>query len=397
MYIKRIFTKFLPLTLLVVMFVMYMSQQSGSEKTFKLLDTLIELQSSQIINTAKQMELMNASHAVNDSMTEGEELLVTTRQWFDERPQVSPSLKRDSEHPRFRGYLIENPNACEGVPVDVLIYIHSSPENREMRSAIRETWGSTNTFSDISVKLIFFIGGVNDKDLQLQIETEYSTHGDLVQGNFLDVFTNLTYKAVTMLAWVNSHCFQAKYLMKVDDDMFVDTFAAVREVVPQLALKPLAVACDYKVHMPIPRDPKSRWNVPPHLVPKRSHWPPFCSGYFAVFTSTLIPILYEASFTDKDFVPGDDVYLFGLLSEQKNISYEVANIQRRILPIEKPKAEDEVFSIQKFQHLAFRVPSPDIQRKLWSVRFQVLSNWEKAHSYFHNTFLRAKAKGTLVV
>ncbi|KAH9523187.1 Beta-1,3-galactosyltransferase 1 [Bulinus truncatus] len=396
MFIKRIFTKLLPVTLFIFLILLYMNQGPGDGATKKLMETLRDLQNSQLINTVKEIERINANLSLNGSQSDGVELSITTRKWFNDRQNVSPSDKSPLDHPYFLGYHIENTEVCQDGDVDVLIYIQSAPEHREERSAIRETWGSPYIFSDINVKLIFIIGNSDDKVRQLQIETEYAAYGDIVQGDFMDSFLNLTYKAVTMLAWVNSHCAQAKYIMKADDDVFVDTYRVIRELVPQLTSKTLAAACDYKVNMAIPRNPKSKWYVPKQYVPERTHWPPFCSGYFTIFTGTMVPKLYEASFLSEDFVPGDDVYLFGLLPEQ-NVTFDVIDIKGQISPGEKPKAEEDINSIRKFQHLAFGVSSSNDHRRLWTLRNQVLSEWEKAHSFFHNTFQNAKEKGIILV
>ena len=45
------------------------------------------------------------------------------------------------------------------------------------------------------------------------------------QGNFLDTYKNLTYKHMMGYKWLHRHCpNQPKYVVKADDDVFVEIF-----------------------------------------------------------------------------------------------------------------------------------------------------------------------------
>ena len=49
-------------------------------------------------------------------------------------------------------------------------------------------------------------------------------YGDLVQGNFMDTYRNLTYKTVLGHMWVSSFCSQAEFVVKTDDEIYVDIY-----------------------------------------------------------------------------------------------------------------------------------------------------------------------------
>lgn len=357
-----------------------------SWKNEELVRTLQDLQKTQRMNSALQLLALNASNQPfpDNSSLEGPELLQTTRHWFDRRPEVNASTMDLSEHPFFLGYVIENSDLCNEEKVDILIYVHSALSHRDERRGIRESWASNQIFTDISIKRIFILGKTEDKLQQLHVETEYSAYGDIVQGNFLDTFKNLTYKALTMLAWVNAHCSQARYILKADDDMFVDVYRVVRELVPKLSAMPSAVACDYKTEMVIPRE-RGRWQVPETLLPNQTTWPPFCSGYFTLMTGNTVPKLLEASFDVIDFVPIDDAYLYGLLRE-RNVTLEPYDIHGQISPSERPDPVEEIQVNNKFEFLAFRLKMATDFRRLWSSRSHKLSEWEQTHSFFVHTF-----------
>ncbi|CAL1536621.1 unnamed protein product [Lymnaea stagnalis] len=399
---KRVFLKGFPVLTFFAIVSLYAMQRSVYFKPSRLADTLQALQDTQKLNTklslrARNISLSQAASTIGSrKRSEGAALEKTTRGWFDKRPNVTASKLNPADHPHFRGFAIENPGVCTNETVDVLIYFHSAVDHRNERRVIRETWASSQTFSDISVKRIFILGRTEDKLRQLQIETEQSAYGDLVQGNFVDAFSNLTHKALTLLVWVNAHCPQARYVAKADDDMFVDIYRVVKELVPQLASVPSGAACDHKTDMDIIRSPGSKWCVDKSLLAGRSKWPPFCPGYFTLFTGSTVPKLYEASFSVRDFVPTDDAYLFGLLPE-RNVTLEIVNIHGVISPNVRANPEEELKVQGKLEYLAFRANNAAEQTKIWSARSKKLTSWEQAHSFYHNALKAAGEKGVLVL
>ena len=59
---------------------------------------------------------------------------------------------------------------------------------------------------------------------QKQLEEESSKYGDIIQGDFLDTYHNLSYKATMGNLWVAEFCSQAQFVVKTDDDMYVDLY-----------------------------------------------------------------------------------------------------------------------------------------------------------------------------
>ena len=67
--------------------------------------------------------------------------------------------------------------------------------------------------------------GYSTEQLQQDsIRNESLVHGDIVQGNFLDSYKNLTYKTVMGHMWVSRFCRQAEFVMKADDDIYLDLY-----------------------------------------------------------------------------------------------------------------------------------------------------------------------------
>ena len=87
----------------------------------------------------------------------------------------------------------------------------------------RKTWGNPN-MPGVSTRLVFLLGATGDAALQRSLEMESRRHGDLVQGDFLDTYHNLSYKATMGNLWVAEFCSQAEFVVKTDDDMYVDLY-----------------------------------------------------------------------------------------------------------------------------------------------------------------------------
>jgi beta-1,3-galactosyltransferase 1 len=76
--------------------------------------------------------------------------------------------------------------------------------------------------SEKILRLGFLLGDTDSLEMQNQVMDESSKYGDVIQEGFLDTYNNLTLKSVMLLKWVRSHCRHARYVMKTDDDMFVN-------------------------------------------------------------------------------------------------------------------------------------------------------------------------------
>lgn len=79
----------------------------------------------------------------------------------------------------------------------IVIMVHSAPGNFAKRKTIRDTWGTVDSRS----LLLFVIGAFNDTKLEQRIQTEVKSFDDIVQGNFVDSYRNMTYKHTAVLKW----------------------------------------------------------------------------------------------------------------------------------------------------------------------------------------------------
>jgi hypothetical protein len=195
---------------------------------------------------------------------------------------------------------------------------------------LRETWANVTLFRNITFRVVFLLGvspATDGRSSQQQhdIEQEFVKYGDIVQGNFIDTYKNLSLKALVGLRWVSEFCPEAEYVLKADDDAFVNIF----ELIPLMnahANKSNVIICSRwgENLMPILRDRKTcmKWCVQSDEFKGRDFYPSYCAGIGYVVSRPLVPLLYNASkYTPFFWV--DDVYVTGMLTKNipVNITY----------------------------------------------------------------------------
>ncbi|KAH3839677.1 beta-1,3-galactosyltransferase 1-like [Dreissena polymorpha] len=205
---------------------------------------------------------------------------------------------------------------------DLFVYVPSKKENFIRRRLIRQTWGSLKIVNNISITVVFILGKPLDINDQVMINNEQLVHEDIIQVDVHEHLRNLSVKAVAAMSWIHERCKHIRYVMKVDDDIFVNVFELTRTILPQLRPDSFAIACHVvpEGRSPIVRSEKSRWYIPENLLPGRKYFPTFCSGYTVVMTAKTAQELFKNSLK-QPILPVDDVYNFGILAENLNVTF----------------------------------------------------------------------------
>jgi hypothetical protein len=68
----------------------------------------------------------------------------------------------------------------------------------------------------------FIVGLTEDRKTETRIKEESDLYGDILQINVIDHYFNLTYKVVGLLNWIDSRCSKVDFVLKVDDDVFIN-------------------------------------------------------------------------------------------------------------------------------------------------------------------------------
>ncbi|CAL8358420.1 unnamed protein product [Merluccius merluccius] len=170
-----------------------------------------------------------------------------------------------------------------------------APLDQVARNAIRKTWGGEKTVLGKRVSHFYLLGQAKDqgKALQDQLLRESQEHRDLLQGNFLDSYHNLTIKTMLMLEWLASRCPNASYGIKTDSDVFLNVHSLIEGVIPSTPTH-LYMTGNVVRQAPVHRDPNSKWFMPKEVFAE-SQYPPYVLGLSYVFSMDLPSKLIEAS------------------------------------------------------------------------------------------------------
>ncbi|NWW97252.1 B3GT4 galactosyltransferase, partial [Rhynochetos jubatus] len=93
------------------------------------------------------------------------------------------------------------------------------------------------------------------------LRAEARRHRDLLQGPFADTYANLTRKTLLLLRWTLARCPAVPFLLKADDDVFVNLPALTNYLAALPDPQRLYLG---RVHWWVTpnRDPRSRHHVP---------------------------------------------------------------------------------------------------------------------------------------
>ncbi|XP_078472120.1 beta-1,3-galactosyltransferase 4-like [Lampetra planeri] len=271
-----------------------------------------------------------------------ERLLLMQLPW--QAPGCRPDRSTGGVSPQARARFLSSPGElCRpGAEPFLLICVASAPEHRSRREAIRETWGGVRKVAVASggggraldVRVVFVLGVTRSDRTRASVQNESVERRDIVQVEFLDTYRNLTLKTMATLQWFVSRCPGVRFLLKADDDVFVNPHSLVEHL--HGAHGPASPADeDYggggkgggvggggggegghdlylgRVHSRVRpnRDPASKAFVSDERFPG-DHYAPYCSGTAYVLSgSAARKVLSTALLLPAPLLPLEDVFV----------------------------------------------------------------------------------------
>lgn len=217
--------------------------------------------------------------------------------------------------PSYDGrYEMNNERVClDHERLTMIIVVQTATEHFLRRSALRNMWATIIALENYTVRMVFLLGRPAHEGVQLLLRHEQDRHGDLVQGTFLDTYRNLTHKSVLGLRWVSEYCPNAEYVLRMDDDVFVNVFKILELLDTGLLNKPRHIWCQVKSKYvyKIQRH-EGKWKVDEEEFKNMTHYPfTHCNGPFAIITGDIISDLFQATKLIPFFWI-EDVYIYGL-------------------------------------------------------------------------------------
>ncbi|XP_074506749.1 beta-1,3-galactosyltransferase 2 [Sebastes fasciatus] len=233
---------------------------------------------------------------------------------------VEGNLSRTTTHGPFT-YIINEPDKCAGSgPAPFLVFLIATESRQvEARNAIRQTWGNESVAPGLGIIRLFLLGKSEGELGVLQqgiLKAESRKFRDIIQQDFRDTYNNLTLKVLMGMNWVAVHCPQASYVMKTDNDMFVNTEYLIYKLLrPELKVKQNYFTGNNMRNFSPNRNKNSKWYMPPEVYPGK-RYPTFCSGTGYVFSGDLAGKIYSASLKIP-YLHLEDVYVGVCLAEVK--------------------------------------------------------------------------------
>lgn len=238
------------------------------------------------------------------------------------------------------GHVDANPAICPdmGNSLQLLIIIASAPSHSEARMAVRQTWGHYKVRRDVSIA--FMLGKTNNSSLQNQLNSEEYMYGDIIQGKFLDTYDNLTLKTISMLEWVDNYCPNVAFILKTDDDMFINVSKLLSMISKRNKNDRIIYGRLAKKWKPI-RNKKSKYYISRQQY-KPAVFPDFTTGPAYLISSCVVHDLYLAAL-NHTYCKLEDVFVTGIVAHyinvkrvhvneflNKRISFHPCNVQKGI-------------------------------------------------------------------
>ena len=237
---------------------------------------------------------------------------------------------------------------CQNVTSNrsVFIAVISAPYNFDRRHMIRETWLNhlkvVKPDSLMGLSGFAFILGLTENNMtQNKIDDENKTFGDIIQIEMSDFYRNLSLKVVGLLNWLFRNCPSVDFVMKVDDDVyvnvrnlahFVQSFHPSNQSIFGTSAAPFIpnrgnfklITRKYAFGITHCIDTlwsntliDGRWAITFEEWPW-SQYPPYFMGPAVLMPqSTILPLLAASQSTPM--MPFDDLYLTGMCTEKAGI------------------------------------------------------------------------------
>lgn len=221
-------------------------------------------------------------------------------------------------------YLMNNESRCHQINsthITVPILIHTARSHFRERQTIRNSWGSLKTYKNRwHIHLVFLLGEPGP-DINLQyfeweqgmINSEQSKFGDIVIGSFIDTYYNLTYKHIMGYKWILNYCPNANFVIKCDDDMFIDIMqwldwrdADLKKSQENNLTNLPELYCMPFIHTKPQRDNTSKYFVSWEEWPEE-YYPDYCSGWAYGISVKAIRKLYTVT-SPSTFLWMDDAF-----------------------------------------------------------------------------------------
>ncbi|XP_021375660.1 lactosylceramide 1,3-N-acetyl-beta-D-glucosaminyltransferase-like [Mizuhopecten yessoensis] len=227
-----------------------------------------------------------------------------------EQRAINNFTQRFLHNPVNRCYITAGGDNTHTGDIFLLFVVKSKNDHFDQRNAIRETWGNELYLKKFIIKTVFILGTPVNESLESlnPIWKEIKQFNDIILMDFHDTYFNNTLKTSTSFNWVPEFCPQARFVVLVDDDIYVslETLVIYLEHLPLRKHAQLYMGQTYMGYKPH-RNSTSKWYVPVSEYPWDAY-PSFISAGTVIMTMDFVKDVRIAMRYTKLFRL-DDIYL----------------------------------------------------------------------------------------
>jgi beta-1,3-galactosyltransferase 1 len=202
----------------------------------------------------------------------------------------------------------------------IIVCVHSAINSFERRNTVRKTWARDQT--GLPLQVIFLLGTDQyHHQKQEEIQKESQRYLDILQEDFVDTYANLTLKSMFMLKFVENSADDIKYVMKVDDDSYlnlkrlVDYVSIMEKRCHPKCILGRVLGANSPVIRPNEHDEFTvGWEVPTYMY-NQTTFPNAVSGSGYLISRASVPCLYENGL-QTPYINLEDIFITGLAASK---------------------------------------------------------------------------------
>ncbi|XP_040583381.1 beta-1,3-galactosyltransferase 5 [Lepeophtheirus salmonis] len=216
-----------------------------------------------------------------------------------------PNVSRDIDKyvPKQKGFFTILPRAVNLETTELLIIIKTRVDGLNNRMDVRQSWLKTLKGLKKSAATVFLVGKKEGSVDYSSLKNESKKYGDIIQGNFVDSYFNLTLKTIAThkfvieTEWVN----RPKMIITLDDDVFVNAPLLLKTVddLNQRCEGPYYVGGLLQNNV-VQTDPEDKEfshkaGVPSYMY-KANTYPPYISGLICLMSYETVQCFNEETY-----------------------------------------------------------------------------------------------------
>ncbi|XP_065933279.1 beta-1,3-galactosyltransferase 5-like [Magallana gigas] len=199
----------------------------------------------------------------------------------------------------------------------LLMAVPSRAGHFRERMAIRNSWGSV-VKQDTSLRLFFFVGKeVDELDQKIKdtFAMEKEKFMDIVELDIKEKYKNLVNKITGLFQWVYFHCNNPEYILKVDDDVFLNSYLLINYLKKSKPVNSI-IGCKL-TNGTVDRNKLSKYYISKEEY-KPDNFPDYFGGPAYVISGDILGKLYLAT-SEVPSIFLEDVYITGLCRKYINV------------------------------------------------------------------------------